>query len=231
MNGADFRYAVFPERLEVMAQSNLLKVAGRVGGDLVTIEGRVRESGWALIMPESTEAVSGSPTPQTPLGNMMRWVTGFHDVFGLYGRPERYNWNLQEPKSLFFAYPQGPDRSVSLLCESSSSQLTISDCSSTLKMLCSAISESAVCPHSEGPSRRSCSESLPNLSSTTAWATRNRPHLEWKVRTDCHHCNSARLPHQSRTTAVSPGLSRQSPNGRTLPAGTIPRERQEVIST
>ena len=43
-------------------------------------------------------------TPLTP---------GFHDVFGLYGRPERYNWDPKNPKSLFFAYPQGQDRGVS----------------------------------------------------------------------------------------------------------------------
>lgn len=53
-----------------------MKVIGRVGGDLVTIEGRVRESGWALIMPETPEAGAGTPPPQAPLANMMRWVTG-----------------------------------------------------------------------------------------------------------------------------------------------------------
>ena len=72
-------YAVFPERLEVMAQANLMKVVGRIGGDMVTIEGRLRDSGWALIMPESPNDGAPLPTPQTPLTNMMRWVTGaFH---------------------------------------------------------------------------------------------------------------------------------------------------------
>ena len=110
------RYAVFPERLEVMSQSNLMKVVGRVNGELVTIEGRLRDSGWALIMPETPETDSpsrpsrGSPSP---LNNMMRWVTGFHDVFGLYGRPERYNWDTTDSKSLFFAYPQGENKNVS----------------------------------------------------------------------------------------------------------------------
>ncbi len=70
------RYAVFPERLEVMAQSNLMKVIGRVGGELVTIEGRLRDSGWALMMPESPGEGTASPPPSTPLANMMRWVTG-----------------------------------------------------------------------------------------------------------------------------------------------------------
>jgi CCR4-NOT transcriptional complex subunit CAF120 len=72
------RYAVFPERLEVMSQSNLMKVVGRIGGELVAIEGRLRESGWALIMPESPEVTPGTPPvpAQTPLVNMMKWVTG-----------------------------------------------------------------------------------------------------------------------------------------------------------
>jgi len=75
---ADRSYAVFPERLEVMSQSNLMKVVGRIGGELVSIEGRLRDSGWALIMPETPEAAAGanSPPPISPLDNMMRWVTG-----------------------------------------------------------------------------------------------------------------------------------------------------------
>ncbi|KAK8850445.1 hypothetical protein IAR55_004363 [Kwoniella newhampshirensis] len=113
-------YAVFPERLEVMAQSNLYKIVGRVSGEMVTIEGRLRDSGWALIMPEQPGEGGGSPSGHqngnhaagdgTPLSNMMRWVTGFHDVFGLYGRPEKYNWDQRDSRSLFFAYPQGDDR-------------------------------------------------------------------------------------------------------------------------
>jgi hypothetical protein len=73
---ADIRYAVFPERLEVMSQSNLMKVVGRINGDLVTIEGRLRDSGWALIMPEAPGEGTASPPPASPLASMMRWVTG-----------------------------------------------------------------------------------------------------------------------------------------------------------
>ena len=40
---------------------------------------------------------------------------GFHDVFGLYGRPDRYNWDERNPRSLFFAYPKGPDRNALFL--------------------------------------------------------------------------------------------------------------------
>ncbi|KAK4683561.1 hypothetical protein P7C73_g6682, partial [Tremellales sp. Uapishka_1] len=112
-------YAVFPERLEVMSQSNLMKVVGKVGGDMVTIEGRLRDSGWALIMPEiaAPEGPASSPTApvKTPLASMMRWVTAFHDVFELYGRPERYLWDPRDRKSLFFAYPSGADRGTLFL--------------------------------------------------------------------------------------------------------------------
>lgn len=51
-----------------------MKVVGRVGGDMVTIEPRMRDSGWALVMPESSEG-NASP-PANPLTNMMKWVTG-----------------------------------------------------------------------------------------------------------------------------------------------------------
>ena len=53
-----------------------MKVVGRVNGELVTIEGRLRDSGWALIMPEASEEVAASAQPTSPLANMMRWVTG-----------------------------------------------------------------------------------------------------------------------------------------------------------
>lgn len=143
-------YAVFPERLEVMSQSNLFKVVGRISGEMVTVEGRLRDSGWALLMPEHPENAGGANASgslsshghglghhqaqgMTPLTSMMRWVTGkfswvffrcrigsnadndnvgFHDAFKLYGRPEKYIWDIKDPKSLFFAYPQGQDRFV-----------------------------------------------------------------------------------------------------------------------
>jgi CCR4-NOT transcriptional complex subunit CAF120 len=61
-----------------MSQSNLMKVVGRIGGELVTIEGRLRDSGWALVMPEASTEGSSSPPGRTmtPLAHMMRWVTG-----------------------------------------------------------------------------------------------------------------------------------------------------------
>lgn len=99
-------YAIFPERLEVISQSNLMKIVGRISGDLVTIEGGLRDSGWALIMPEAPVDDPAPPTTPSPLSSMMRWVTAFHDAFKLYGRPQQYSWDRSDPKSLWFAYPQ-----------------------------------------------------------------------------------------------------------------------------
>ncbi|WVN89606.1 uncharacterized protein L203_104833 [Cryptococcus depauperatus CBS 7841] len=128
MTNVSQAYAVFPEQLGVISSSNLFKVVGHITGEIVTIETRLRDSGWALLMPEhpgdnpygSTESASlsnrgqgfGAPLQNhsTSLTNVMRWLTGFHDAFKLYGRPEKYDWDLRNPKSLFFAYPQGHNR-------------------------------------------------------------------------------------------------------------------------
>lgn len=105
-------YATFPERLEVMTQNNIMKVVGRISGEAVVIEGGLRESGWVLIMPEQPE----EDMQLSPLVPMLRWITAFHDAFKLYGRPQGYSWNPNDPRSLFFAYPQGDLRGVSSLC-------------------------------------------------------------------------------------------------------------------
>lgn len=103
-------YAVFPERVEVIVQSNLMKAVGRISGELVTIEGGLRDSGWALIMPEPVADDPAAPQPPTPVATMLRWVTAFHDAFRLHGRPQGYSWDRQDPKSLVFGYPNGEFR-------------------------------------------------------------------------------------------------------------------------
>ena len=37
-------------------------------------KGRLRDSGWALLMPEAPDSLPQQPV-QTPLANMMRWIT------------------------------------------------------------------------------------------------------------------------------------------------------------
>lgn len=99
-------YAVFPEHLEVVTSSNLFKIVGNISGDMVVVEGRPRMSGWAMIMPEREEEQTAPSGP--PIADMLRWLVGFHDAFGLYGRPAHYDWDPKSPQSLFFAYPHAP---------------------------------------------------------------------------------------------------------------------------
>ncbi len=104
-----FSFAVFPEHLEVVTSSNLLKVVGHISGDMVVVEDRQRLSGWVMIMPERLEETSAHAPhdgDSPPVMDMLRWCVGFHDAFGLYGRPERYNWNPRDPASIFFGYPE-----------------------------------------------------------------------------------------------------------------------------
>jgi CCR4-NOT transcriptional complex subunit CAF120 len=101
-------YAVFPERVEVVQQSNLMKIVGRVSGSLIAVEGGLRDSGWALIMPEAaTDDFGASHTPALPVTNMLRWIVAFHDAFRLHNRPGPYIWDENDPRNLFFAYPHG----------------------------------------------------------------------------------------------------------------------------
>jgi CCR4-NOT transcriptional complex subunit CAF120 len=92
----------------------LFKVIGHISGEMVVVEGRQRLSGWIMIMPERLEVDTHSPDDVSPLVlDMLRWCVGIHDAFGLYGRPERYNWNPRDPTSLFFGYPEVASSEVS----------------------------------------------------------------------------------------------------------------------
>lgn len=76
-------YAVFPEHLEVITSSNLLKVVGNIAGDMVVVEGRPRLSGWAMIMPEKLAESTGGNS-QNAVGKedpgivaeLLKWVVG-----------------------------------------------------------------------------------------------------------------------------------------------------------
>lgn len=78
-----YRYAVFPEHLEVITSSNLLKVVGNISGDMVVVEGRPRLSGWAMIMPEKLAESTGGNS-QNAVGKedpgivaeLLKWVVG-----------------------------------------------------------------------------------------------------------------------------------------------------------
>lgn len=49
---------------------------------------------------------------------MVDIYTGFHDVFALYGRPRYYNWDRDDPQSLFFGYYGLANMNVSGLTDS-----------------------------------------------------------------------------------------------------------------
>jgi hypothetical protein len=74
------RYAVFPEHLEVITSSNLLKIVGNISGPMVVVEGRPRASGWAMVMPEKLNGdVPVSPNGKDDAGivaELLRWVVG-----------------------------------------------------------------------------------------------------------------------------------------------------------
>jgi hypothetical protein len=77
------RYAVFPEHLEVITSSNLLKIVGNISGPMVVVEGRPRASGWAMVMPEKLNGdVPVSPNGKDDAGivaELLRWVVGESD--------------------------------------------------------------------------------------------------------------------------------------------------------
>lgn len=56
--------------------SNLLKVTGRISGELVVVEGRTRLSGWAMIMCERQEQETAMPANQPIVCDMLRWAIG-----------------------------------------------------------------------------------------------------------------------------------------------------------
>lgn len=98
-------FAVYPERPELISRSTLMKLEGVMGEEEGAGGMRGRE-GWMLVMPE----LEGHNTQST---EMLKWVVAFHDVFGLYGRPQTYSWDPRDANSMMFAYPVGPHKDVS----------------------------------------------------------------------------------------------------------------------
>ena len=74
---------------------------------MVTIEGRLRDSGWALVMPESEEAA------QNPLTNMLKWVTGEVAYYSADRRLPRHFQALRPTGKVQLGRAQPP---VALLC-------------------------------------------------------------------------------------------------------------------
>lgn len=56
-----------------------------------------RQEGWLAVEPDET--ITGSEH------NLLDWLIGIHDTFGVYGRPEGWIWDANNSKSLTFAHP------------------------------------------------------------------------------------------------------------------------------
>ncbi|KAF8515417.1 hypothetical protein BU17DRAFT_9547, partial [Hysterangium stoloniferum] len=96
-------YAVYPERLEVIQKSTLIKVEGLLGQEDMAGPMKGKEC-WLMVMPETQQAY--------PVLELLKWLIAIHDVYQLYGRPMEYIWNPRQPVSMWFGYPVGPERAV-----------------------------------------------------------------------------------------------------------------------
>ncbi|KAI0685511.1 hypothetical protein BC835DRAFT_1421155 [Cytidiella melzeri] len=100
-------FAVYPERPEFISRSTLFKLEGLLGDEELAATFKGRE-GWLLVMPE-LEGIN------TRASEMLKWLTGIHDAFELYGRPRLYSWDPRDPRSMMFAYPIGPHKDMLFL--------------------------------------------------------------------------------------------------------------------
>lgn len=73
---SEHSYAVYPEQIDVIPMSNLLKVTGNISGELVVIEGNPPIVGWTMIMCEKQEHESGPQASQPVVVDMLRWAVG-----------------------------------------------------------------------------------------------------------------------------------------------------------
>ncbi|KAF8339564.1 uncharacterized protein EI90DRAFT_2253521 [Cantharellus anzutake] len=97
-----YAFAVYPERVDLISMSTLIKIEGMIGPQDAANTMKNRE-GWLLIMPEFE---SDTPPPL----EMLKWLVALHDAFGLHGRPHGYSWDPLNPISPMFAYPIGDRR-------------------------------------------------------------------------------------------------------------------------
>ncbi|KAF8312525.1 hypothetical protein DL93DRAFT_2229030 [Clavulina sp. PMI_390] len=106
-------FSVFPDRVELINISTIIKMEGRFAGgtpefmgpnappghDSGKIVAPIRE-GWMLLMPDVEEKAVA------PM-EMLKWIVALHDAFELYGRPGGYSWDPFDERSPMFAYPIG----------------------------------------------------------------------------------------------------------------------------
>ncbi|KAJ3760298.1 hypothetical protein EV360DRAFT_5045, partial [Lentinula raphanica] len=101
-------FAVYPERPELISRSTLIKIEGMFGQEGEGAGSMRGREGWVLVMPQ----VEGEEGGLSASGEMLKWIIGIHDAFGLYGRPKAWTWDPRDKKGLMFGYPVGPTKDV-----------------------------------------------------------------------------------------------------------------------
>ncbi|KAF1969015.1 hypothetical protein BU23DRAFT_513831 [Bimuria novae-zelandiae CBS 107.79] len=91
-------YAIYPQSKQLIDQSTLVKVEGKV-----TVHSKPEQvtEGFVFIMPESRPAISGFEI-------MLQFLFPVFDTFALYGRPNKLIADVLDTRGLMFAMP--PDR-------------------------------------------------------------------------------------------------------------------------
>lgn len=91
-------YAIYPQSKQLIDQSTLVKVEGRI-----TVHSKPEQTteGFVFIMPESRPAITGFEI-------MLQFLFPVYDTFALYGRPNKLVADVLDTRGLMFAMP--PDR-------------------------------------------------------------------------------------------------------------------------
>lgn len=99
-----FAAAVYPESKALVDSSTMFKLEGRFEG--LVNEARISESKSHLDLEGFILATPDEGTEYDMLG----WLVGIMSAFGLYGRPQGFNYDPADPHSFYFAYPVGAER-------------------------------------------------------------------------------------------------------------------------
>lgn len=94
-------YAVYPESSLLINQSTLFKIEGTIDVHDEASKGAPRD-GFIFIMPEIHPGVYGFET-------LIRFLIPALDSFGLYGRPQRFNADKNDMRSIMFGLPDPPN--------------------------------------------------------------------------------------------------------------------------
>lgn len=96
MTDAYAAYALYPQSKQLIEQSTLVKIEGRV---TIHADPPSESEGYVFVMPEVHPAVSGFET-------MLRFLFPTFDTFALYGRPGMLIPNRNDTRSLMFGMPR-----------------------------------------------------------------------------------------------------------------------------